>query len=100
MEASWLPAVLNMLADVPQHSTIIKHFILDVFVSHVLKDLPYLHLTLWLLRDVCCTDGFSSSVCQKVVREAQVSTSKVYWQCWKAWAGWCAQEGVPKTTSN
>ena len=26
----------------------------------------------------------------------QVSTSKVYQQCWKAWEGWCAQEGVPK----
>ena len=21
--------------------------------------------------------------------------SKVYQQCWKEWAGWCAQQGVP-----
>ena len=25
----------------------------------------------------------------------QVSTLKVYQQCWKEWAGWCAQQGVP-----
>ena len=49
MEASWLPIVLNMLADIP-------HLIMDVSVGHVLKGLPYLHLTLWLLRDVCYAD--------------------------------------------
>ena len=27
----------------------------------------------WLLRDVCCTDGFSSSVCQAVVGATQTS---------------------------
>ena len=25
----------------------------------------------------------------------QVSTSKVYQQCWKEWASWCAQQHVP-----
>ena len=56
MEAPWLPTVLNMLEDVPQHCPIIKDLIMDVLVAHVLKGQPYLHLTLWLLSDVCCTD--------------------------------------------
>ena len=30
-----------------------------------------------------------------MVGTTQVSTSKVYQQCWKEWAGWCAQLGVP-----
>ena len=24
-----------------------------------------------------------------------MSTSKVYQQCWKKWAGWCARQGLP-----
>ena len=55
MEAPWLPAVLNMLADVPQHCPIVKDLV-DAFVGHVLKGLPYLHVTLRLPRDVSCTD--------------------------------------------
>ena len=59
MEAAWLPTVLNMLADVPQQCPIIKDLVMDVLVGHVLKGLPYLHLALWLLRDVCYADrGF------------------------------------------
>ena len=38
--------------------------------------------------------GFSSSVCQAVVGQLK-SMSKAYQQCWKEWAGWCAQQGVP-----
>ena len=45
-EAPWLPTFLNMLADL----------IMDVLVGQVLKGLPYLHLTLWLLSNVCYTD--------------------------------------------
>ena len=45
-----------MLTDIPQHCPIIKDFIVDVLVGQVLKGLPYLHLTLWLLRDLCCTN--------------------------------------------
>ena len=56
MEDPWLPTLLNMLADIPWHCPIIKDLIMDVLVGHVLKGLPYLHLTLWPLRDVCCTD--------------------------------------------
>ena len=51
--------VLNMLADVSQCCPIIKDLVIDVLVGHVFKGLPYLHLTLWLLRDVCCVDGDS-----------------------------------------
>ena len=39
--------------------------------------------------------GFSSSVCQEVAGATPASMSKVYQQCWKEWAGWCAQQGVP-----
>ena len=36
-----------------------KNLVMDVLVGQVLKGLPSLHLTLWLLKDVCCTDdGF------------------------------------------
>ena len=35
------------------------------------------------------------SVCQVVGGTTWVSTSKVYQQCWKEWAGWCAHRGVP-----
>ena len=49
MEAPWLPTVLNILADVHWQCPIIKDLIIDVLVGQVLKGLPYLHLTLWLL---------------------------------------------------
>ena len=39
---------------------------------------------------VLCRQGFFSSVCQAVAGATQVSMSKAYQQCWKAWAGWCA----------
>ena len=54
---------------------------MDVSVGQALNGLPYLHLTLWLLSDVCCADRGSLSQC-------------VCQQYWKAWAGWYAQEGV------
>ena len=40
-------------------------------------------------------EGFSSSDYQAVLGVTQVSTMKVYQQCWKEWAGWCVKEGVP-----
>ena len=46
-------------------------------------------------RCVLCRQGFSSSVCQAVVGATQMSMSRVYQQCWKEWAGWCAQQGLP-----
>ena len=66
-EAPLVPTVLHMLADVPQQCPIIKDLIVDVLVGEALKSLSYLHLTLWLLSNVCYPDRFSSSVCQAVV---------------------------------
>ena len=43
---------------------------------------------------VLCRHGFSSSVCQPVAGATQAYTSKVYQQCWKEWAGWCARQSV------
>ena len=80
MEAPWLPTVLNMLADIHQCCPIIKD-VVDVSVGHMLKGLPYLHLTLWLLRDVYCTDR--GSLPQSVrqwwgqLKHVQWSTSNV-----------------------
>ena len=56
MEAPWLPTALSMLADIPQQCPIIKDLVVDVLVGQVLKGLRYLHLTLWLLSDVCYAD--------------------------------------------
>ena len=56
MEAPLLPTVLNILADISWWCPIRKDLIMDVSVGHVLKGLPYLHLTLWLLSIVCYTD--------------------------------------------
>ena len=56
MEAPWLPTVHNMLADIPWWCPIITGLIVDISVGQVLKDLPYLHLTLWLLSNVCYAD--------------------------------------------
>ena len=53
MEAPWLTTVLNMLADIPYWCPIIKDVVMNLLVGHVLKAVPYVHLTLWLLRDVC-----------------------------------------------
>ena len=38
---------------------------------------------------------FSSSVCQALAGASQASMSKVYQQCWKEWAVWCAQQDAP-----
>ena len=40
-------------------------------------------------------EGLSSSVCQVMAEVTQASTTKVYQQCWKEWAGWYVQKGVP-----
>ena len=56
MEAPWLPTVLNMLVDIPWQYPIVKDLIMDVSVGQVCKGLRYLHLTLWLLSNVCSVD--------------------------------------------
>ena len=52
----WYSTVLNLFADIPQQCPIIKYMFMNVLVGHVLKGLPYLHLNIWLLRNVCCVD--------------------------------------------
>ena len=42
-----------MLADIPRWCPIVKDLVVDVSVGQVLKGLRYLHLTLWLLSNVC-----------------------------------------------
>ena len=96
MEAPWLPTVLNMLADVPQQCPIVKDLIVDVLVGQALKGLQYLHLTLWLLSNVCYADRGSlpQSVRQwwgQLECLCQGSTQ----QCWREWASWCARQGLP-----
>ena len=48
--------VLIMLDNIPHWCPIMKDLIMDVSVDQALKVLPLLHLTFWLVRDVCCTD--------------------------------------------
>ena len=56
MEVPWLPTILNMLADIPWQCPIVKDLVVDVSVSQVLKGLQYLHLTLWMLSNMCYAD--------------------------------------------
>ena len=90
MEAPWLPTVLNMLADGPWQCPIAKDLIMDVSIDQALKGLQYLHLTLWQLSDMCYADRSSLPWSQVVAEGTQMSMSKVYLQCWKKWASWCA----------
>ena len=60
MEAPWLPAVLNMLADDPRQCPIIKDLIMDVLESQEVKGLLCLCLTLLAAEQcVLCREGFS-----------------------------------------
>ena len=45
-----------MLADIPCQCPVIKDLTADVSVGQALKSLQYLHLTLWLLSNVCYAD--------------------------------------------
>ena len=96
MEAFWLPTVLNMFTDIPWWCPIIKDLVVDVSAGQVLKGQPYLHLTLWLLSNVCCADRGSLPQSVRWWQEqpkclCQRTTSSVG----KKWAGWCAQQGEP-----
>ena len=61
MEAPCHPTLLNMLEDIPLHCPAIEDLIMDVSVDQVFMGLPYVHLTLCLLRDMCFTDESSPS---------------------------------------
>ena len=64
MEATWFSKVLYMLDAIPQHHPNNKDLTMDVSEVLVLKGLPFLQLTLSLLRDVLHRHGFSSLVCK------------------------------------
>ena len=59
VEASWPTTVLNILENVPHEVFHFKNLISNVFGDWLLKGMPSLHLTLWLLRDMCCVDNAS-----------------------------------------
>ena len=51
----------------------------------------YFHLSLWLLRDVCCTDrGSLPQSVRQCWGQLNHLMMKVYQPCWKEWAGWCS----------
>ena len=54
--SSLAPIDLNMLEDIPHNCLMVKDLVRDVTVDLVMNGLPSLHLTHWLLRDVCCID--------------------------------------------
>ena len=54
MKASWLPTVHGLLEYVPCWWSMVKSLIQDISVDWMLKGMPLLSLTLWLLRDVSC----------------------------------------------
>ena len=88
MEAPWLPTVLNMLEDIPHSGPILNHLVIDVLVSKVLRSLPSIHLTLWLLRKkMLHIQEFFLSACQAELGLTQASKTKVIKHYWKEWAG-------------
>ena len=65
MEDPWLPTALNLVADILHQCPTIKDLVMDVCVVWLLKHKQLLHLTFWMLRDVMCRQGLSSSACQQ-----------------------------------
>ena len=45
---------------------------------------------------MCCADRAIFHSLSGRGGVTQASTTKVYQHCWKGWAGWCAQKGVPQ----
>ena len=94
MEVPRLLRFLNMFADVACWCPLIQDLVMGVSCGWVLKGMQSLHLTLWLLRDMCCTDKGShplsggdrvnSSICDE-------SLPKM----WERIDQTCACKGVP-----
>ena len=42
------------VGNVSQCCPVVKDLVMDVLVGQVFRALPYLHLTIWLLRNMCC----------------------------------------------
>ena len=92
MEVLWLPTVINMLEDLSHHKR--PHLgclsRLGAKGSGIVVFNPLISQ-----RHVFHRQGFSSSVCQAMAGLTEASTTVVYQQCWKEWAGMSTQEGVP-----
>ena len=96
MEAPWLPTVLNMLADVPWQCPSCKRSHCGCFGRPGAQGSAISAFNpLAAQQCVLHRQGFSSSVCQAVAGATRMSMSRVYQQCWKEWARWCAQQGLP-----
>ena len=95
MKALWIPTVLNMFQDVPYWYPIIKDLVMDVsfWLGAQGSAIPAFN-PFAAQRCVLHRQGFSSSVCQAVVRVTWVSPMKVSQQCWNEWTGWCTWKGV------
>ena len=74
MEAPQLPTLLIVLEDLSHWCPMVKDLITAVSVGKVLKGLPLLNLTLWLLRDMLQRQGFLSY--QAVVVTTWASATK------------------------
>ena len=55
-KAPWLHTILSMSEDDPHQCPMGNCFIRNVLVEQMLKGQLLLHLTLWLLKDVCCAN--------------------------------------------
>ena len=53
LDGGYLASYLNMLVGIPHCYPTLENLVMDVLVEQVM---PSLHLTLWLLRGVCCAD--------------------------------------------
>ena len=72
------------------HCPIIKDLVMGISVGQVLQGLQFLHLTLLLFRDVCCTDKSCLSQSVRQWWRQFKNLQQVYWQCWKEQSGWYA----------
>ena len=81
MEAFWLTTIPNMLEYIPHHCPSVK-ILPWMFQETGCSRLTLLHLMLWLLRDVCCTDWGSLHLS---VRQCQ-GQLKYLWQKYPATA--------------
>ena len=77
----WLPSVLSMLEDVQHWCPIMINFVMDVLLGWVLKFLPLLYLTIWLLRDAGCSDNGSPQSARHWWWMTSAFIRKVYQHC-------------------
>ena len=79
--APWIPPLLNLLADIAQCCPVIKDPIMDGAQGSVISAFNLVAA----LRYVLHWQRFFSLVRHTMAGATQVSTTKVYQQCWKEW---------------